>query len=102
MLITHGHFDHIYDAVDLGKVFQPKNRLHFRDFQVAREKKGVQNLSAMNKGGSQQLNDVRVTMVDARHSCGITEEDGSIVFMVEKRPGYVDRVRERVQDLPLR
>ena len=34
----------------------------------------------MNKGGSQQLLDVRVTMVDARHSCGITEEDGSIVY----------------------
>ena len=25
MLITHGHFDHIADAVDIGKKFSPKS-----------------------------------------------------------------------------
>jgi L-ascorbate metabolism protein UlaG (beta-lactamase superfamily) len=87
MLITHGHFDHIYDAVDLGKVFQPKIGCIF-EISKWLERKGVENLSAMNKGGSQQLNDVRVTMVDARHSCGITEEDGSIIYGGEAA-GYV-------------
>ncbi len=79
MLITHGHFDHIYDAVGLGKKLEPKIGCIF---EIANwlGRKGVKNASAMNKGGSQQLNDVRVTMVDARHSCGITEEDGSVVY----------------------
>jgi len=79
MLITHGHFDHIYDAVELAKRHKPKIGCIF---EIANwlGRKGVENVSAMNKGGSQQLLDVRVTMVDARHSCGITEEDGSIVY----------------------
>lgn len=79
MLITHGHFDHIYDALELARQFEPKIGCIF---EIANwlGRKGVKNTSAMNKGGSQQLGDVRVTMVDARHSCGITEEDGSIVY----------------------
>ncbi len=79
MLITHGHFDHIYDALSLSREFEPKIGCIF---EIANwlGRKGLKNASAMNKGGSQQLNDVRVTMVDARHSCGITEEDGSIVY----------------------
>ncbi|MDA2924484.1 metal-dependent hydrolase [Acidobacteria bacterium AH-259-L09] len=87
MLITHTHFDHIQDAVELGKGHQPQIGCIF---EIANwlEKKGVQNVNAMNKGGSQQLNDVRVTMVDARHSCGISEDDGSISYGGEAA-GYV-------------
>jgi L-ascorbate metabolism protein UlaG (beta-lactamase superfamily) len=79
VLITHGHFDHIYDALGLAKKFEPKIGCIF---EIANwlGRKGVKNTSAMNKGGSQQLDDVSVIMVDARHSCGITEEDGSIVY----------------------
>ena len=87
MLITHGHFDHIHDAVELGKRNEPKVGCIF-EISNWLEKRGVQNLNAMNKGGSQQLNDVRVTMVDARHSCGILEEDGSIIYGGEAA-GYV-------------
>ncbi|HXK62165.1 MAG TPA: metal-dependent hydrolase [Acidobacteriota bacterium] len=79
MLISHGHFDHIYDAVALAKKHKPRIGCIF---EIAKwlEGKGAQNISAMNKGGTQQLGDVRVTMVDARHSCGILEEDGSIIY----------------------
>jgi L-ascorbate metabolism protein UlaG (beta-lactamase superfamily) len=79
MLITHGHFDHIYDAVALAGQHQPRIGCIF---EIANwlGRKGVKNVCPMNKGGSQVLNDVRVTMVDARHSCGITEEDGTIVY----------------------
>jgi L-ascorbate metabolism protein UlaG (beta-lactamase superfamily) len=42
----------------------------------------------MNKGGSQTIDDVRITMVHADHSCGIMEEDGSIVYGGEPC-GYV-------------
>ncbi|RPI24379.1 MAG: metal-dependent hydrolase [Acidobacteria bacterium] len=87
MLVTHGHFDHIYDAVALAKQHKPKIGCIF---EIANwlGRKGAENLSPMNKGGSQQLGDIRVTMVDARHSCGITEEDGSIVYGGEAA-GYV-------------
>ena len=79
MLITHGHYDHIYDGLELARQFKPKIGCIF-EIACWLGRKGVKNTSAMNKGGSQQLDDIRVTMVDARHSCGITEEDGSIVY----------------------
>ncbi|MFB3905777.1 MAG: metal-dependent hydrolase [Acidobacteriota bacterium] len=87
MLITHGHFDHIYDAVELARRHKPKIGCIY-EIASWLGRKGVENVSAMNKGGSQQLLDVRVTMVDARHSCGITEEDGSIVYGGEAA-GYI-------------
>jgi L-ascorbate metabolism protein UlaG (beta-lactamase superfamily) len=39
------------------------------------EKKGVKNISGMNKGGTQTVGDIKVTMVHADHSCGITDGD---------------------------
>ena len=42
----------------------------------------------MNKGGSQQAGSVTVTMTHAIHSCGITDDDGSIVYGGEAA-GYV-------------
>jgi L-ascorbate metabolism protein UlaG (beta-lactamase superfamily) len=42
----------------------------------------------MNKGGSQQAGAVTVTMTHAVHSCGITDDDGSIVYGGEAA-GYV-------------
>ncbi len=87
MLITHGHFDHIHDAVPLGKQHKPLVGCIF-EISLWLERKGVKTARPMNKGGTQQLNDVRVTMVDARHSCGILEDDGSIIYGGEAC-GYV-------------
>ena len=38
-------------------------------------KKGVKQTSGMNKGGTQTVGDVKVTMVHADHSCGIQDGD---------------------------
>jgi L-ascorbate metabolism protein UlaG (beta-lactamase superfamily) len=53
--------------------------------------KGVEKTSAMNKGGSQQVGPVKVTMTHAVHSCGIQDDDGSIVYGGEAA-GYVLRL----------
>ena len=87
MLITHGHFDHIQDAVELGKRLKPKVGCIF-ETSLWLQKKGVENLCFMNKGGSQKINDLKVTMVDARHSCGIMDDDGSVIYGGEAA-GYV-------------
>lgn len=79
MLVTHAHFDHIQDAVELAKEHEPQIGCIF-EIGNWLERKGVKNINAMNKGGVQRLNDVNVTMVDARHSCGILEDDGSISY----------------------
>jgi L-ascorbate metabolism protein UlaG (beta-lactamase superfamily) len=88
MLISHGHFDHIHDAVPLATQFNPKVVCIY-ETGVWLESKGVQQVSAMNKGGSQQVGPVKVTMTHAVHSCGILD-DGKIIYGGEAA-GYVLR-----------
>ena len=88
MLITHGHFDHIGDAVEIAKKHQPKI-VGIYELCAWLESKGVANTSPMNKGGTQQVLDWSVTMVTADHSCGILD-DGKIVYGGEA-VGYVIR-----------
>ena len=86
MLITHGHFDHIASAVTLAKRFRPKV-VGIYELCHWLESKGVENTSPMNKGGTQQVGGLAVTMVHADHSCGILD-DGKIVYGGEAC-GYV-------------
>ncbi|HZS52001.1 MAG TPA: metal-dependent hydrolase [Bryobacterales bacterium] len=87
MLITHGHFDHIGDAVSLAKRVRPKKVVGIYELCHWLEGKGVENLSPMNKGGTQAVGSLRVTMTHADHSCGILD-DGRIVYGGEAC-GYV-------------
>jgi L-ascorbate metabolism protein UlaG (beta-lactamase superfamily) len=89
ILITHGHFDHIHDAVPLARQFQPKV-VAIYETGVWLESKGVANVMAMNKGGSQLVGSVKVTMTHAVHSCGILDE-GKIIYGGEAS-GYVVEV----------
>ncbi|HBY63714.1 MAG TPA: metal-dependent hydrolase [Solibacterales bacterium] len=84
--ITHGHFDHIHDAVPLAKKFSPAVIGIYETCHWL-ESKGVSNTSAMNKGGSQTAAGVTFTMTHAVHSCGILD-DGKIVYGGEAA-GYV-------------
>jgi len=87
MLCTHGHFDHIGDAVQIAKRHNP---VVVGIFELCHwmQKKGAQQIAPMNKGGSQTVGDIRVTMVHADHSCGIQDDDGEIVYGGEAC-GYV-------------
>lgn len=87
MLISHGHFDHIHDAVPLAKKFNPSVVAIFETCEWL-TRKGVQKCSAMNKGGTQKVGSVSITMTHAVHSCGIREDDGTIVYGGEAA-GYV-------------
>src|SRR5579862_6108819 len=84
--ITHGHFDHIHDAVPLAKKFSPQVVAIYETCQWL-ESKGVGNTRPMNKGGAQQIGPVTITMTHAVHSCGILD-DGKIVYGGEAA-GYV-------------
>jgi L-ascorbate metabolism protein UlaG (beta-lactamase superfamily) len=89
LLITHGHFDHIHDAVTLAQQFSPQVVAIFETC-LWLGSKGVQNLCGMNKGGSQQVGPVTVTMTHAVHSCGI--QDGDQVIYGGEACGYVLRL----------
>ena len=87
LLCTHGHGDHIGDAVALAKKHNPIV-VGIYELCLWMQKKGAQQISPMNKGGTQQVADFKVTMVNAVHSCGIQEDDGSIIYGGEAC-GYV-------------
>jgi L-ascorbate metabolism protein UlaG (beta-lactamase superfamily) len=86
MLITHGHGDHIGDAVEIAKKHKPKV-VGIPELCGWLGKKGVENISMMNKGGTQQVGDIKVTMVHADHSCGI--QDGDELVYGGEACGYV-------------
>jgi L-ascorbate metabolism protein UlaG (beta-lactamase superfamily) len=89
ILISHGHFDHIHDALPLAKKFKPVVVAIYETGHWL-ESKGVGNVSAMNKGGSQKVGPVTVTMTHAVHSCGILD-DGKNLYGGEAA-GYVLRM----------
>ncbi len=91
MCITHGHFDHIHDAVPIAKQFSPQVVAIFETCHWL-ESKGVANTHPMNKGGSQIVGSVTITMTHAIHSCGILD-DGKIIYGGEAA-GYVLRFED--------
>jgi L-ascorbate metabolism protein UlaG (beta-lactamase superfamily) len=86
MLITHGHGDHLADAVEIAQKHKPKV-VGIYELCAWLQKKGVENTMPMNKGGSQMVGDIRVTMVNASHSSGI--DDGGQTVYGGEPCGYV-------------
>jgi L-ascorbate metabolism protein UlaG (beta-lactamase superfamily) len=92
ILVSHGHGDHMDDLVlcarDSGAVVVAMYELC--DWLG---RKGLQNLEPMNKGGSQQVAGLTITMTDARHSSGFVE-GGQMIYMGEPA-GFVIRLEDQ-------
>jgi L-ascorbate metabolism protein UlaG (beta-lactamase superfamily) len=91
ILASHGHFDHIEDLIGVAR---DTNAPVVGIFELCDwvTRKGIQNVSPMNKGGSQDILGLRITMTDARHSSGYIE-DGHMVYMGEPA-GFVVRLED--------
>lgn len=79
ILITHGHFDHASEAVAIAKEL---NIPIVGVFDLVGYWEGKYGIQAMgfNKGGTLDLNGVKVTMVNAAHSSSFAGEDGAPVY----------------------
>ncbi len=86
MTISHGHGDHMADAVTLAKKHRPTVVCNY-EIHLFLASKGVQNTSPMNKGGAQAVKGLRFNMVHAVHSSGI--EDGGHVIYGGEACGFV-------------
>jgi L-ascorbate metabolism protein UlaG (beta-lactamase superfamily) len=86
VLVTHGHFDHVHDAA---RVAKRTGATVVGIFELCQwlSSKGVEKTAGMNKGGSQELCGIRITMVDAKHSSSFSD-DGVITYLGEAA-GYV-------------
>jgi L-ascorbate metabolism protein UlaG (beta-lactamase superfamily) len=94
VLITHGHFDHVGDAVDTIKQTGAHSVSIF-EIGAWLESHGCQNVIQMNMGGTVDIAGCKVTMVNAVHSCGLLEGDHLIEggdpagFVIEFPDGLV-------------
>ncbi len=76
ILLTHGHGDHISDVVPVAKK-HGSTVVAIYELAAYVENKGVAKTIGMNIGGTVQLDDVAATMVEAKHSAGALDEDGT-------------------------
>ena len=95
MLVSHGHGDHIGDAVEIAKATKPKI-VTVVELGAWLTKKGIpqDTIIAANKGGTVEVDGIKVTLVHAEHSCGIQDGDQMIYggepvgFVVEFENGF--------------
>ncbi len=80
ILLTHGHFDHVGETVEIAK---RTGATLVADFDLGQwlNAQGVENLEPMNTGGSIQLGGCKVTMTQAFHSSGKLLENGVSIYL---------------------
>ena len=86
ILVTHGHFDHVGDAVEIAAA---TGAPLVGSFEVCQwlTRRGVSKVLPMNIGGTQVLAGTRITMVHAVHSSSHVDDTG-ITYLGEAA-GYV-------------
>jgi L-ascorbate metabolism protein UlaG (beta-lactamase superfamily) len=93
ILVTHGHSDHIGNSAEIAKRTNAKV-LSIFELYLHFQKLGLANAMGMNKGGTMDVDGVKVTMTDAKHSADI-DVDGQVSpggepagFVVKFENGY--------------
>ena len=90
-LVTHGHGDHLGDAVALASRLRPAwPCIHELSLWLARRLPGGGDaVVGMNKGGTVEAAGVKVTMVHADHSAGDWNADGGVPIYLGEPVGFV-------------
>lgn len=76
ILLTHGHGDHIADTVPVA-LKHGSSVAAIYELADYIQRKGVAQTIGFNLGGTLQLDDVSVTMVEAKHSSAAQDESGT-------------------------
>ncbi len=86
ILVSHGHSDHLGNTEEIARRTGATVVAIYEIVQYL-TRRGVGNCQAVNKGGGTAIRDVRVTMVDAKHSSDI--DVGETVFAGGEAAGYM-------------
>ena len=94
LLVTHGHGDHLGDAVALASRLRPAwPCIHEMSLWLARRLPGgADAATGMNKGGTLEAAGLRVTMVHADHSAGDWNPGGETTLYLGEPAGFVVRL----------
>jgi L-ascorbate metabolism protein UlaG (beta-lactamase superfamily) len=80
LLITHAHFDHLTDVVQVVSEGKPDTVVAIFEICSWLEGKVAPNRIDMNKGGTVEVAGIKATMLHADHSSAIVADDGSIIY----------------------
>ncbi len=91
LLVTHGHNDHMGDAVALASRLRPTwPCMHEMSLWLARRLPGGGDATiGMNKGGTFEADGIKVTMVHADHSAGDWNPGGETTLYLGEPVGFV-------------
>jgi L-ascorbate metabolism protein UlaG (beta-lactamase superfamily) len=91
LLVTHGHGDHLGDAVALAARLRPAwPGIHDMCLWIARQLPGgSEQVIGMNKGGTVEAAGMRVTMTHADHSAGDWNAGGETTLYLGEAAGFV-------------
>ncbi len=91
LLVTHGHGDHLGDAVGLASRLRPAwPCIHELSLWLARQLPGGgDQVTGMNKGGTLEAAGLKVTMVPAEHSAGDWNPDGGVPLYLGEPAGFI-------------
>ena len=88
ILVTHGHFDHTADLLEVAeRTGAPAAGLF--ELMGYFEKQGLENPTAFGKGGTISCGEVKVTLVPASHSSSVPGDGGPIYTGAET--GFIIR-----------
>lgn len=94
LLITHGHHDHMGDALAVIESAKPKTVVAIHEIAEWLSQQGVEQTAGMNRGGTQSVEGLKVTMTAAVHSSGIPVGDTFVPggeasgYVIELENGY--------------
>lgn len=91
ILITHGHGDHSADAAAIARATGAHVIANY-EVCLWLESKGIQNTAPMGHGGTQSIDGIDITMVNAVHGSSVVE-DGRVVSLGQAA-GYVIRFED--------
>ena len=92
ILVTHGHADHTGDVVPIGRTTGAQVVAPY-ELSLWFQKKGLQNITGMNPGGTLHALGLSITMVQAYHSSSI--DDGGTIVYTGVATGYVVRFEDQ-------
>lgn len=91
MLVTHGHFDHFGDALQVASRTRPKAwpAIHELQLWLSRNYSDPDAVIGMNKGGTVDAAGLKVTMTTADHSAGDWDGNVGVPLYLGDPAGFV-------------
>ncbi len=90
LLVTHGHSDHMGDAVEIADRLRPAwPAIHECSLWLGPNCSGSDKVIGMNKGGTVEVEGLRVTMTSAEHSAGDWNAPAGTTLYLGEPAGFV-------------